>query len=87
MDLLSITCVLHVIHYHSVVYAMKHDHQDIVNYLLRGNSKQLSSMKSIPDWKTYLASDCISSAGHVGGVVSFLSLFKRNVISNPYPDG
>lgn len=41
----------------------------------------------VPDWKTYLAKPCISSAGQVGGADSPVSLFSRNVSSNPKPLG
>lgn len=42
---------------------------------------------AVPDWKTYLAKPCISSAGQVGGADSPVSLFSRNVNSNPKPLG
>lgn len=41
----------------------------------------------IPDWNTYLASACITAAGHVGGAVSPGSRFSRNVSSKPKPLG
>lgn len=41
----------------------------------------------LPDWNTYLAKPCISSAGHVGGADSPVSLFRRNVNSKPKPLG
>ena len=41
----------------------------------------------LPDWKTYLASPCMSSAGHVGGAVSVGSFLSLNVSSNPNPLG
>lgn len=41
----------------------------------------------LPDWKTYRARPCISSAGHVGGADSPVSLFRRNVNSKPNPLG
>lgn len=41
----------------------------------------------LPDWKTYRARPCISSAGHVGGADSPVSLFRRNVNSKPKPLG
>lgn len=39
----------------------------------------------IPDWNTYLASDCIRAAGQVGGQDSPGSRFSLNVNSNPKP--
>lgn len=39
-----------------------------------------------PDWKTYLAKDCIKVAGQVGGDISSGSLFNRKLNSNPNPD-
>lgn len=42
---------------------------------------------AVPDWKTYLAKPCINSAGQVGGADSPVSLFSRNVNSNPKPLG
>jgi hypothetical protein len=42
---------------------------------------------TIPDWNTYLASACITAAGHVGGAVSPGSRFSRNVNSKPKPLG
>lgn len=40
----------------------------------------------IPDWKTYLAKDCIRVAGHVGGAVSSTSRLNRKVSSKPNPE-
>ena len=40
-----------------------------------------------PVWNTYLASACMRVAGQVGGLVSPLSRFSRNVSSNPNPLG
>lgn len=45
------------------------------------------SNPAVPDWKTYLAKPCINSAGQVGGADSPVSLFSRNVNSNPKPLG
>ena len=42
---------------------------------------------NIPDWKTYFARLCISSAGQVGGIRSSASRLKRKVNSNPKPLG
>lgn len=41
----------------------------------------------LPDWNTYRARPCISSAGHVGGADSPVSLFRRKVNSKPKPLG
>lgn len=41
----------------------------------------------LPVWNTYLAKACMRVAGQVGGFVSPLSRFSRNVSSNPNPLG
>lgn len=41
----------------------------------------------LPDWKTYRANPCMSSAGHVGGAVSPTSLLSLKVSSKPNPLG
>lgn len=43
--------------------------------------------RTVPDWNTYRAKPCMSSAGQVGGAVSPASLFRRNVSSKPNPLG
>ena len=48
---------------------------------------QQNKISFSPDWKTYLASPCMSSAGQVGGAVSVGSFLSLNVSSNPNPLG
>ena len=41
----------------------------------------------LPDWNTYRAKPCMSSAGQVGGAVSPISLLSLKVSSKPNPLG
>ena len=60
----------------------------VFHYKLAQKRQNLKEFLSdIPEWKTYLARFCISSAGQVGGDVSFGPLFSLNVNSNPNPLG
>lgn len=71
------------------------DSADIKIHLQAPNAHQTDSHRTrtaaasglLPDWKTYRARPCISSAGHVGGADSPVSLFRRNVNSKPKPLG
>jgi hypothetical protein len=72
------------------------DSEDIKTYLQAPKANQAHGNRTstpagppglLPDWNTYLARPCISSAGHVGGADSPVSLFRRNVNSKPKPLG